>query len=65
MEKNLRYEENAAAVRYMEGHQAHSDLGILLEAAGRRIAGVDIDSSHGRKPFPAIGLLYERNYLRL
>lgn len=62
MEKAPRNEENAAAIRYIEGHQAHSDLGIILEAAGRRIAGVEIDSSHGRKPFPAIGLLYQRNY---
>ena len=63
MSENLpRNEENAAAIRYIEGNQAHSDTGGLLAIAGRRIEGVKADGSLGRKPFPAIGLLYQGNY---
>lgn len=62
MKNVTRNEENAAAIRYIEGNHAHSDTGGLLAIAGRRIEGVETDGSLGSKPFPAIGLLYQGNY---
>jgi hypothetical protein len=62
MKKSLRDEENAAAIRYIKGNHAHSNPGDLLARSGRKIPGVKVDGSHGRKPFPAIGLLFHDNY---
>jgi hypothetical protein len=62
MKSLVRDEENAAALRYIKGNHCHSDTGGLLESSGRLIPGVVIDGSQGKKPFPAIGLLYKDNY---
>ena len=60
-----RARENDFAKKYIFGHQAHSDIGGLLERIGRSLEGVSIDGSMGRQPFPAIGLTFKGNFFAL
>jgi len=62
MKKSSRNEENVAAILYIKNNHAHSDTSGLLESSGRKIPNVEVDGFHGRKPFPAIGLLFHDNY---
>jgi hypothetical protein len=62
MNISSRHAENAAAMRFLDGGQCHSDIAELLYIPARRLAGVDVITAHGRKPFPAIGLAHEGNY---
>lgn len=62
MNLSPRNEENAAAIGYIKGNHAHSDTRELLVNASQRIHGVEVDGFHGKKPFPAIGLLFQGNY---
>lgn len=65
MERFSKDKENSAAIRFIRGYQTHSDIGQALEASGRRFEGVEVDSSYGRKPLPAMGLLFQGNFFGL